>query len=160
MKRLLAFALSFGSLGASIACAQDLSSPPRYTEYRADAIIGRGTALEGGLGLVVPFGAYVRMGLDGAAGESWRAGAAHLSSRIDAIGRFLLDPYRETPLAVSLGGGVSVPYVDGERVRPYLALVVDIEGRMHRGLTPAVQIGLGGGARIGVVLRTSTVRWR
>jgi hypothetical protein len=72
----------------------------------------------------------------------------------------LLDPFRETPVALSLGGGVSVPYVDGQRVRPYLTLVADLEGRKRGAITPAIQIGLGGGARVGVVLRTSVARWR
>jgi hypothetical protein len=39
-------------------------------------------------------------------------------------------------------------------------LVADLEGRKRGAITPAIQIGLGGGARVGVVLRTSVPRWR
>ena len=80
---------------------------------------------------------------------------------MDAIGRFLLDPYREMPLGLSLGGGISVPVVRGDsQVRPYLTAVVDVEGRTRGPVTPAVQVGLGGGARVGVVMRLATGRWR
>jgi hypothetical protein len=138
-----------------------LGAAPRYVEYRADAIITRGTAAELGAGVVIPTDTYVRVSLDGAAGSTWRDGAMHGSGRVDAIGRFLLDPFREVPVGVSLGGGVSVPYVAGDaHVRPYLTVVVDVEGRMRGGFTPAVQLGLGGGARIGVVLRRSPGRYR
>jgi hypothetical protein len=43
---------------------------------------------------------------------------------------------------------------------PYLALVVDVEGKSRNGVSPALQIGLGGGARIGLVLRRSSRVWR
>jgi hypothetical protein len=135
--------------------------PPAYAEYRADGIFGHGTAAQAGLGAVIPFGVYVRLGVDGAAGATWRDGAARASGRVDAIARFLLDPFRETPIGLSLGGGVSVPYVRGDaHLRPYLATVIDIEGRIRGPITPAVQIGLGGGTRVGIVLRTSPSRWR
>ncbi len=65
------------------------------------------------------------------------------------------------PFGISLGGGISVPFVQGDtRVRPYLTAVADLEGHKHGPVTPALQIGLGGGARLGVVLRMSPGRWR
>jgi hypothetical protein len=45
-------------------------------------------------------------------------------------------------------------------VRPYLTVVIDVEGRMRGPVTPALQVGLGGGTRVGVVLRASKARWR
>jgi hypothetical protein len=135
--------------------------PPRYVEYRADGIVTRGFLAQAGLGVVIPAGVYARMSIDAAAGPAWSGGAVNPSGRVDAVGRFLLDPFRETPVAVSLGGGVSVPYSRGDaHVRPYLTAVIDVEGRKRGALTPAVQVGLGGGARIGVVLRRSPGRWR
>jgi hypothetical protein len=135
--------------------------PPLYPEFRADAIVGRETAAQAGVGVVIPAGIYVRLSVDAAGGATFANGASRASGRIDAIGRFLLDPFRETPLAVSFGGGLSVPYLDGQsHVRPYLTAVIDVEGRMHGRLTPALQVGLGGGARVGVVLRASPARWR
>src|SRR5213075_2204689 len=144
-------AVALGALAVPKVQAQN--QPPAYAEYRADAIVGRGTAAQGGAGVVVPLGIYIRLGIDAAAGATWRGDATRASGRVDVIGRFLLDPFRETRLGLSLGGGVSVPYTDGEqRVRPYLTVVIDVEGRVHGPVTPALQIGLGGGTRIGVVL--------
>lgn len=141
--------------------AQGGGGPPVYAEYRADAIVGRGTAAQGGGGVSVPLGVYVRLAVDASGGATWRDGVTRASGRVDAIGRFLLDPFREVPVALSLGGGVSAPYVEKEsQLRPYLVLVIDLEGRTRGRLTPALQLGLGGGTRIGLVLRTSTGRWR
>ena len=135
--------------------------PPAYAELRVDGIAGRGNAAQVGGGVSVPLGIYVRFALDGAAGPTWRDGATRASGRIDAIARFTLDPFRESPIALSLGGGVTVPYVDGDvHVRPLLAAVVDLEGKRRGRFTPALQLGLGGGARLGLVLRTSPTRWR
>jgi len=135
--------------------------PPPYAEYRADGIFGHGTSAQGGVGASIPLGIYVRLGVDAAAGAAWRDQTTRASGRVDVIGRFLLDPFRETPVGLSFGGGVSLPYTDGDaRVRPYLTVVIDVEGRMHGPVTPALQVGLGGGTRVGVVLRASKARWR
>ena len=139
---------------------QRLHVPP-YEEFRADAIVGDGTAVQGGAGIVFPAGIYMRVNVDGAAGTRFREGESRTSGRVDLIARFLLDPFRETPIGLSLGGGVTVPYTDGETgVQPYLTAVIDIEGSRHGRFTPALQIGLGGGARVGIVLRTSTRAFR
>ncbi len=143
------------------ASAQQLSTPPIYEEYRIDAIANRDGAVQAGGGVTIPLGIYVRFAVDGAAGPTWRDGAMLGSGRVDGIARFTLDPFREIPVGISVGGGVSVPYVAGDaHVRPLLAAVVDIEGRRRGRFTPALQLGLGGGARIGVVLRNSPQRYR
>lgn len=143
-----------GRLGAQ-------NAPPQYAEFRGDVIAGNGTTTQAGAGLVVPLDIYVRLGLDAAVGSTWRDGVARGSGRVDGIARFLLDPFREVPLGLSLGGGLSVPYVVGDRrVRPYLTAVIDVEGRMRGPITPAIEVGLGGGTRVGVVLRASPRRWR
>jgi hypothetical protein len=153
-----AFVVLLARVGVAAAQLQD---PPKYMEYRADVIAGRGAAAEGGLGAVVPLGVYVRLGLDAAAGATLRDGTARASGRVDAIGRFLLDPFRESPFGLSLGGGLSLPYTKGDtRTRPYLTAVIDVEGRQRGRFTPALQVGLGGGTRVGVVIRSSATRWR
>jgi hypothetical protein len=141
--------------------ARAQNQPPTVAEYRADGIIGRGTTVQGGAGASLPLGVYVRLGVDAAAGATWRDQTSRASGRVDVIGRFLLDPFRETPLGLSIGGGLSVPYTDGDaRLQPYLTVVIDVEGRMRGPVTPAVQLGFGGGTRIGFVLRASRPRWR
>jgi hypothetical protein len=162
MRLLIVAALPLVALSlAAPAGAQAALSPPAYNELRADVIVARNTKVEVGGGRVFPLGSYVRLSLDAAVGAPFSSDAPYVSARADAVGRFLLDPFREIPVALSLGGGVSVPYPPpGSPVRPYLTLVADVEGRMHGAWTPALQLGLGGGARIGVVLRRSTPRWR
>jgi hypothetical protein len=135
-------------------------APQRYAEYRVDGISGRGNTVQAGGGLTVPEGIYVRLAIDGALGTTWRDGGAHPSGRGDVIARFSLDPLRESPIGLSLGGGVSVPVVEDDRVRPYATVVLDLEGRMRGRWTPALQLGLGGGTRLGLVLRASPPRWR
>ena len=105
MRLVASLAVALGVLAVPKAQAQN--QPPAYAEYRADAIVGRGTAAQGGAGVVVPLGIYVRLGIDAAAGATWRGDATRASGRVDVIGRFLLDPFRETRLGLSLGGGVS-----------------------------------------------------
>jgi hypothetical protein len=134
---------------------------PSYIEYRADGIVGRGTSAQAGLGAVYQLGTYVRTSVDAAGGATWHDGATLGSGRVDVIARFLLDPFREAPLGLSVGGGVTVPYLNGDaHLRPLLTAVVDVEGRLRHDITPALQLGLGGGGRIGIVLRTSPPRWR
>ena len=141
--------------------AQVQRTPPFEAEMRADAIVARSPSVQAGVGVEIPAGVYVRVGLDGAAGATWRDGAAGTSGRVDAVARFLLDPFREVPVGLSFGGGVSLPVGAPEGSRsPYLTLVLDIEGRVRHGFAPALQLGLGGGARIGVVLRRSAPQWR
>jgi hypothetical protein len=56
---------------------------------------------------------------------------------------------------------LSLPYTKGDtRTRPYLTAVIDVEGRQRGRFTPALQVGLGGGTRVGVVIRSSATRWR
>lgn len=141
--------------------AQQQRRVPPYGEYRVDAILGRGAAVQGGGGIVFPLGVYTRLAVDAGAGALWHDDAVHASGRVDVIARFLLDPFREAPLGLSLGGGLTLPYAEGDaRVGTFLTAVIDVEGRMWRSVTPALQVGLGGGTRVGIVLRRSPRTYR
>ena len=125
-------------------------------ELRADAIDPRSTrngTLQAGVGVNVPLGSYVRLELDGAGGVTRRAATDHHSGRGDAIARFLLDPFAESPWGLSIGGGMSALFVEGARTREYLVVVADVEAPRLAGIVPAVQVGLGGGLRVGLVAR-------
>jgi hypothetical protein len=111
-----------------------------------------------GLGLNVPFGTYVRLELVVGGGASWDAEQSGASARGDVIARFSFDPFRERGWGLSAGGGLSVRYdalraADRDRLRALIAIVVDLEGPLVGSLTPAFQVGLGGGVRVGAILR-------
>jgi hypothetical protein len=142
------------SLLASPASGQ-IAAGPR-PQIRADLIAGSQPAVQVGAGLQVPLGIYVRAGLDAAVGS--RIGevstSSRLDGRVDLLARFLLDPFRQSRWGFSAGGGLSVRAEPGERLRPLLLVALDLEGRRSlRGVAPAVQIGLGGGLRLGAILR-------
>lgn len=152
-------------VAASAAGAQ--SPRPRVQpEFRTDVIAGYQPAVQVGLGAQLPLGTYVRLGAIGAAGIGIGAGAraegtVTRGARVDLLGRFLLDPFRQSRLGLSLGGGLSVRAEQGDRARPWLLLAAEVEGRrMRRGIVPALQVGIGGGARVGLVLRGAAERTR
>jgi hypothetical protein len=148
------FALALPSCATAQAARSSL--PP--LELRVDAIdvrsIDTGT-LQGGVGANVPLGTYVRLELVGAAGITRVDSVNHNSARVDAIARFLLDPFNEATWGLSLGGGMSAIFEASAVTREYLVVVADLEAPRIGAVTPALQIGLGGGVRIGLVIRAS-----
>jgi len=131
--------------------------PSVHPELRADVIAGHQPAVQFGAGLQVPMGYYVRIGVDGAVGVPTGGDAPTprgADGRADLLVRFLLDPFRQSAYGLSLGGGLSARAEPGDRVRPRLIVALDVEGhRSSHALVPALQVGLGGGVRVGVVLR-------
>jgi hypothetical protein len=136
--------------------AQEQPRLSAYPELRADLIAASRTAATLGGGVELPLGTYVRMGLDANGGATWTNGTSAFIGRADAIGRFLLDPFREVPVGLSLGAGLTLPIQrHAGPLRPLLVGVIDLEARRRGGWTPALQLGLGGGLRMGLVLRRS-----
>ena len=125
-----------------------------HPELRVDAIVAaQRTVVELGAGFQVPAGSYARIGVIGAAGADVSHGGAKAAGRLDVIGRFLFDPFRQNQWGLSAGAGVSVRAQTGDYVRPYLVAIIDLEGPRSRAVSPAFQLGLGGGVRIGAALR-------
>jgi hypothetical protein len=122
-------------------------------EARVDALAGPPAGGQLGIGMNVAAGYYVRIGLDAAAGASSRDGAAVLSGRVDLASRFLLDPFKEFAWAPYGGGGITAQWDRRGERRADLLLLIGLEGPAHAGWRTAVELGLGGGARLGVVLR-------
>ena len=153
-RRLLAgacFALGSGALEVGAQTPQQ----PLQTEWRVDGIFARTSGVEAGVGVSVPQGIYVRTGLVGGVGVG-RHGA---EGRTDLLSRFSLDPFRQSRWAFYGGGGISGRYRTEEDggSRAYLLLVVGLEGPLPLGRTegwvPVVELGLGGGARVGIGVR-------
>jgi hypothetical protein len=125
------------------------------SEFRLDAIFARSSAVEGAYGFTVPAGIYVRTGLVAGVG----AGRHGVEGRSDLIARFSFDPFRQSRWAPYAGAGLSGRYrpeLDGGS-KGYLLVFLGVEGPLplgeRTGWVPAVEIGLGGGARVGLVLR-------
>lgn len=124
-------------------------------EGRLDGIFARTAGVDAGLGLSVPAGIYVRSGLVAGLG----GGRHGVEGRTDFISRFSLDPFRQSRWAPYAGGGISGRYrskLDGGS-HAYLLIFLGVEGPLPLGQTsgwvPAIELGLGGGARVGVILR-------
>jgi hypothetical protein len=145
--------------------AQESAVPGVMPELRADLLFGRRSALQVGGGVQIPFGYYVRLGLDAAAGirlrNEYPGSRSRVDGRLDLLTRFLLDPFRQSPYGLSVGGGIGLRAEPGDHVRPVLLVALDVEGRRwSNGWVPALQVGLGGGARVGIVLRREGLRAR
>lgn len=139
----------------SLSATAQLPQQQRQVETRLDGIFARSSGAEAGLGVSVPMGIYVRSGLVAGIG----GGRHGVEGRSDLISRFSLDPFRQSRWAPYAGGGISGRYrprLDGGS-RAYVLIFVGIEGPLPLGRTsgwvPAIEVGLGGGARVGVVLR-------
>jgi hypothetical protein len=138
-----------------VAAVSQIPQQQVQMEGRVDAIVARTTGVEAGLGLSVPSGIYMRTGFVAGIG----AGRHGVEGRTDLISRFSLDPFRQSRWAPYGGAGLSGRYrskLDGGS-RAYLMILLGVEGPLPLGATsgivPAFELGLGGGARVGVILR-------
>jgi hypothetical protein len=131
----------------------DSFKPPVQFEMRADLLAGPPAGAQAGVGANVTAGTYIRIGADVAAGASSRDGGGVASGRVDLVSRYLLDPFRESRLGPYVGGGFTAQWDRRANWRGDLLLLIGVEGPVHAGWRTAVELGLGGGARLGVVLR-------
>ena len=144
-----------GLLSAAMGLSAQTPQQPVQAEWRLDGIFARTAGGEVGLGVSLPVGIYVRNGLVGGIG----VGEHGVEGRTDLLSRFSLDPFRQSRWSLYGGGGISGRYRterDGAS-RAYLLVFVGLEGPLPLGRTsgwvPAFEAGLGGGARVGVIIR-------
>ena len=136
------------------AAAQSVEQPVQ-SEIRVDGLFARSSAVQAGFGVSVPAGLYVRTGLVGGVGAS-RHGP---DGRLDFIARFSLDPFRQSRWSPYAGAGFSGRF-DSQRdggSRGYLLAYLGLEGPLQvgqrAGWIPAIEVGFGGGTRVGLILR-------
>lgn len=123
-------------------------------EVRQDLTVARELGAHVGAGFNVRAGYYARLGATLNAGAL--RDAQHVwvgAQRVDLSARFLLDPFGERSRAWYGGGGVSIAQRPGVPAVTTMQLVVGLEGAQEGKVTPAVELGVGGGVRLGVVLR-------
>jgi len=136
------------------------AGPALQPEIRTDVIAARSTTLEVAGGAAFPAGEDLLLGADlgvGAvtgAGRGWRPAA-----RADVTGRLHLDPSTDTRWAPYLVGGASYRVDARARGALYLVAALGVHAPATRGITPAIEAGVGGGVRVGVVVwRTPGVK--
>jgi len=122
-------------------------------EVRADYIGSRAAAAHLGFGLNVPATTYVRLGVVAALGQAWSGGNATIAGRVDGLVRFVVDPLRESRWAPYASGGIGGIYDGSEKWRAVLVGVIGAEGPVTGHVVPAVELGFGGGVRVGFALR-------
>ncbi len=150
--------LCFRQLRSAVAFLVILSftAGAQSIEARADAIVKNPPAIHAGGGFTVPLGTYVRSGIDAAIGASERG----ISGRVDFVNRFHLDPFRQHKWAPYAGGGLTARFDDNRSNRLYLLIFMGIDGPAPRGIGTSFEAGLGGGARLGVIVRKTTTERR
>lgn len=143
-------------LGIAAISVKPSRTAAQDVEGRIDAFTNGPAAIHAGSGFTVPAGTYVRAGLAGGVGAS-ENGA---SGRVDAFARFHLDPFREHRWAPYGGGGLTARLDPERKTRMYILLIAGIDGPAAHGVAASVEGGLGGGGRIGLVIRRSAAKRR
>lgn len=147
---------SVSSVVISISCPltaaaqRPVEAAPRVAiAARIDALAAGPAAVHVGAGFTVRTGTYLRSGIDAAAGASGDGP----SGRIDLVNRFHLDPFRQSRWAPYGGGGAGIRFDEGRRSRPFVLVFAGIDGPVARGMSASFEAGLGGGGRIGMIIR-------
>ena len=145
--------VSFTAVSGSTAGAQaqQVAVAVSYVpSLRLDVLGGDPTALQAGAGLDLPFSNYFSVGAAVGAGIS----STGFSGRADGFGKFSLDPYHQSEWEPYVGGGVTVRGDGGgPGTRTYLLGFVGANGPSTGTISPGVELGFGGGVRLGVTLR-------
>ncbi len=129
-------------------------SAGRYRpEARADVFIARTEAMHLGAGLAIDAGTYVRLAAIIGAGAARLHDETVASGRVEVVGRFVLDPFRQARWGLYAATGVVGRVEDGAGTRGQLTLLVGAEMPTARTTVTAIEVGIGGGARIGLTLR-------
>ena len=123
-------------------------------ERRLEVAPTPAAGIAAGLGVNVRAGYYARVGMHAAAGVARRGDGVVGVQRLEAVSRFLFDPFGEFPRGLYGGGGFAVRHAPGDPLRGDLVVVVGMEGPLGtRRTIPAVELALGGGARLSIVYR-------
>lgn len=158
-RRLICVALGLAPLTLPRAAGAQNESVVR-AEARVDAIFARARLFQAGFGLGFRTGYNVRMNFAAAGGVALKEGEQKGSARGDGTLRLLLDPFGESRIGLSVGGGLSVLYDGFEKTRAVGVIVLGLEGKPRAPLVWSSELALGGGARVGVVLRRRIARHR
>jgi hypothetical protein len=123
-------------------------------EARVDGFLASEPGGQIGGGVAVDAGTYMRLGVDLGVGFEHRSDGALVGvQRLEGVGRFHVDPFRQTSAGAYFGGGMAIRHEAGSHARALLVALIGLEGKPHRGVAAALEAGVGGGVRLGIVLR-------
>ena len=122
-------------------------------EIRVEAITGDPWSLLAGAGVNMAAGVYTRLGVNAAAGIARADARSQLAARVDGIGRFLLDPFRQSRTGLYGLAGVSAMYLEDDGWTPRVVLGLGLEGRARGRRITSIEVALGGGVRVAIVMR-------
>lgn len=160
MRRLLLIFTCAAPLGAQSASSDDPRRVPLRPQWelRAEGIAAEAPGAVVGLGVNVRAGWYVRVGGAVAGGARWSDASAPVGQvRADATLRFLLDPFAERRRGLYGGVGLSTTQLGGGggAQAPQLLVLAGLESQPRGGRAWALEVGLGGGVRVGLVRRSA-----
>jgi hypothetical protein len=140
------------ALSPVAASAQAFQFVPRVQpEFRIDAVAARKPTILAGFGANVPAGYYLRVAASAVGGMSVESG--DVIGRAELVGRYLTDPFRQMRWGAYGGGGLALIADEGERRQAALILVAGVEFPGATGWRPSLEVGFGGGTRVGVVFK-------
>jgi hypothetical protein len=147
----LLFSASVVSARDVSAQAQEVAVAVSYVpSLRLDVLGGNPTALQAGAAIAFPLSNYFSLGGALGAGIS----STGFSGRADGFARFSLDPYHQSEWEPYVGGGVTVRGDGGgPGTRTYLLAFIGANGPSTGSIAPGVELGFGGGVRLGVTMR-------
>jgi len=146
--------VSRGLVGALIAVCAATGVHAQQPELHVDVIGPRPYSTQIGVGSSLALGTYTRVTTVAAFAPKRRPDLIGDAWRFDLLGRVTLDPFRQQRWALAFAGGVSI------RRRSYLAAIAELEGPAARGFAPALQVGVSGGLRAGVLIRRALANKR
>lgn len=150
-----ALALSPCMIGAQ----QRVTADPQF-EARIDGVLSPVGGAMGGVGVNIRAGWYARVGLALSAGAVGTSGATGVTQRLDGTARFLFDPFAEAKTAFYAGAGLGAVRSESGAVQGVLLGVIGVEGASAGRVVPSLELAIGGGARLGVVLRSKRSQGR
>ena len=123
------------------------------TELRTDVFIARRPTVHVGVGVAIPVTTYMRVAGVVAGGALSTDSTLEPAARGELLARFVFDPLGERRWGLYGAAGVGAFWDNSTAWRGRLLLSAGIEGRLRGAWTPAFEVGLGEGLRVGVILR-------
>lgn len=133
--------------------------PAAQPALRAGMAFGARSAASVGAAVNVPAGYYVRIENAAVYGREVGANARDVW-RAEIAARILADPFAETRWGPYAGAGVAVDWTAGSAGRVGLMAIAGADLPSHARWRPAVELGIGNGARLSLILRRARTAGR